>query len=65
MSRNAIIPMEKRDARKLKISAQHEYLNNDFKRNMNAKYIPVNKKELAKKYRGFYDFVKQLSSKNC
>ena len=29
--------MEKRDARKLKISAQHEYLKNDFKRNVNAK----------------------------
>ena len=36
-----------------------EYLNNDFKRNVNAKHIPVNKKELAKNTE---DFMTMLSN---
>jgi len=35
-----------------------EYLNNDFKRNVNAKHIPINKKELTKNTE---DFMKMLS----
>jgi len=35
-----------------------EYLNNDFKRNVNAKHIPINKKELAKNTE---DFMTKLS----
>ena len=36
----------------------NEYLNNDFKRNVNAKHIPTNKKELTKNTE---DFMKKLS----
>lgn len=36
-----------------------EYLNNDFKRNVNAKHIPINKKELAKNTE---DFMNELSN---
>jgi transposase len=35
-----------------------EYLNNDFKRNVNAKHIPINKKELTKNTE---DFMNMLS----
>jgi len=36
-----------------------EYLNNDFKKNVNAKHIPINKKELAKNTE---DFMNELSN---
>ncbi len=38
-----------------------EYLNNDFKRNVNAKHIPINKKELTKNTE---DFMNMLSKDN-
>lgn len=38
-----------------------EYLNNDFKRNVNAKHIPINKKELTKNTE---DFMTMLSKDN-
>jgi len=36
-----------------------EYLNNDFKRNVNAKHIPINKKELAKNTEDFMTMLSQ------
>ena len=36
-----------------------EYLNNDFKRNVNAKHIPINKKELTKNTEDFMTMLSQ------
>ena len=40
-----------------------EYLNNDFKRNVNAKYIPVNKKELAQNTENFMSILSNDSQR--
>ena len=40
-----------------------EYLNNDFKRNVNAKHIPINKKELTKNTEDFMNMLSQDSQR--
>ena len=40
-----------------------EYLNNDFKRNVNAKQIPINKKELAQNTEDFMNMLSQDSTR--
>jgi transposase len=40
-----------------------EYLNNDFKRNVNAKHIPINKKELAKNTENFMSMLSKDSQR--
>ena len=40
-----------------------EYLNNDFKRNVNAKHIPINKKELTKNTEDFMNMLSQDSGR--
>jgi len=40
-----------------------EYLNNDFKRNVNAKHIPINKKELAQNTENFMSMLSKDSQR--